>query len=126
MTPEFLIVLVLLFQFKHLLADWVWQSGWMVRNKAAWGHPGGLAHAAMHAVLTLPILLFAGLGVFSALAVGLVEFAVHYHTDWAKANYTRSRGHTPKDKSYWVWMGIDQFAHQITYVAILFYLTKVL
>jgi len=126
MTPEFLILLVLLFQFKHLLADWVLQSAWMVKHKATWGHPGGIAHAATHAALTLPVLLIAGLGIVAALIVALIEFVVHYQTDWAKANYTRSHGHTPKDKAYWVWMGIDQFAHQITYVAILFYLTTVL
>ncbi len=125
MTPDFLILLVFLFQLKHLLADWVWQSSWMVKNKGHWGHPGGLAHAAVHAVLTLPILLFAGLGVAAA-GVALIEFAVHYHTDWIKANITRARGDTPSDKGYWVWMGIDQFTHQLTYVAILLYLTRVL
>jgi len=125
MTLQFLILLVFLFQVKHLLADWVLQSSWMVKNKGTWGHPGGIAHAAFHGLLTLPILLFAGLGPMS-LVVVLAEIVVHYHTDWFKANITRKRGDTPSDKGYWVWMGIDQFAHQLTYVAILLYLAAVL
>mgnify|MGYP001494538601 CR=1 FL=1 len=58
MTPATLLILILLFQVKHLLADFIWQTGWMVRNKGTYGHLGGIAHAGLHGLLTVPVLIW--------------------------------------------------------------------
>ncbi len=119
MTHATIMVLLLLFQTKHLLADFVFQSGWMVRNKGIYGHPGGIAHSATHAAMTVPVLIWTPLGVMTVLAVAAGEFVLHYHIDWIKDQALKRVGYGPAQKGYWVLMGLDQFAHQLTYVGIL-------
>lgn len=126
MTLDFLLFILLLFQVKHVLGDWVWQTGWMVNNKGIWGHPGGIVHAGLHGLLSLPVLYIAGLELLAVVIVAAVEAVVHYHLDWIKGRHTRLKAQSPSDKAFWVWMGIDQFAHQVTYIAILLYLVRVL
>lgn len=104
-------------QVKHVLADFYWQSGWMVRTKGIYGHPGGLAHTGLHVALSATVLIWAGLawGLFVALLVA--EFAVHYHADWAKDRLVRRGALGPTDRRFWTLTGIDQFVHQMTYLA---------
>ncbi|MEC7761480.1 MAG: DUF3307 domain-containing protein [Pseudomonadota bacterium] len=116
MTPGLALFILLLLQLKHLLADYVWQNSWMIMNKGNYGHPGGLAHAGLHAVLTILILLVFGFPVGLVLIIGVIEFVIHYHIDFAKDQITRVRKPDPKKREYWVFHGIDQFCHQITLV----------
>ena len=69
----------------------------------------------MHGVWTWVILLpFLGtMGVFAA----LFDMAVHYHIDWAKQQL--NKGLTPADRVFWVWFGLDQALHYLTYIAII-------
>lgn len=119
MTPVTLLILLLLFQIKHLLADFVWQTGWMVRNKGIYGHPGGIAHAGLHCLLTVPVLIWTPMATLAVLGVAAVEFVLHYHIDWTKDRLLKQSGWSPREKGYWGLTGLDQFAHQVTYVAIL-------
>lgn len=120
MTPETLLWLLLLLQAKHLLADFVLQSGWIVRNKGIYGHPGGLVHAGLHALLSLGAMLWLGpLMPATALTIALGEMIVHYHIDWSKDKLIKRMGTDPSEWRYWVVTGADQFAHQLTYVAML-------
>ncbi|HGG64652.1 MAG TPA: DUF3307 domain-containing protein [Rhodobacteraceae bacterium] len=59
---------------KHLIADFVLQSPFLVTNKGQYGHPGGILHAGIQAGLTLPILAWAGLAWRAIIAVMVVEF----------------------------------------------------
>ena len=53
------------------------------RNKGFYGHPGGLLHAGIHLVLTLPVfLLLIPPSLAFAAAVVAGEYIVHYHIDW--------------------------------------------
>jgi len=119
MTSAVLVVLVLLFQIKHLLADFVLQSSWMVLNKGIYGHPGGIAHSATHAAMTVPVLIWTPLSIGAVLGIAAGEFVLHYHIDWIKDQALKWAGYGPTEKGYWVLMGLDQFAHQATYVGIL-------
>lgn len=119
MTPASLLILVLLFQVKHLLADFVWQTGWMVQNKGTYGHPGGIAHAGLHALLTVPVLIWTPLTLGTVLGIAAVELVLHYHIDWTKDRLMNRTGLNPKQKGYWRLTGLDQFAHQVTYLGIL-------
>lgn len=119
MTPERLLLILLLMQVKHLLADYVWQTGWMVANKGRYGHPGGIAHAGMHAVFSLVVVLVTGFTPLLALGLALFEFVVHYHVDWSKDQILRRRALDAKMREYWIWTGVDQFAHQITMLAMI-------
>lgn len=106
-----LLIFVLL-QIKHFLADFVWQTDKMIQEKGIYGARHGVYHSGIHALGTflIFILLHPVLGIVSA----LLDFLAHYHIDWAKTNI--SKNYTTKDKEFWFWLGLDQLAHQITYV----------
>lgn len=109
-----------LFQIKHYLADFHWQSPWMVTNKDRYGHPGGLVHAGLHGGLSLIVLtMVAPWMPFLFLLLVLVEIAAHYHIDWIKARVVTDAGIDENDPTYWHWLGLDQAAHQLTYLAML-------
>lgn len=120
---DMILTLVLLagLQVKHLLADFVLQTSFMLAGKGRYGHIGGLSHAALHGVLSLPILLLAA-GVFAGPSLGLVllivlvEVLVHYHLDWAKERWVRYHAVTSSHPGFWRAIGIDQSLHQLTYL----------
>lgn len=105
------------FAVKHVLADFVLQPNWMARGKearAGWAGPL-LAHAAVHAAMTLAI----------ALAVApiawwlfLVDFAVHAALDRAKALVALRVRWRPDQPRFWWLLGVDQGFHQLTHVAL--------
>jgi hypothetical protein len=104
---------------KHAIGDFFLQTAFQWQNKGRYGHPGGIVHVAIHALLTFPVFLImpprlAGLAVL--IVVG--EALVHYHIDWFKDRLVRTRGLTPSDNRYWQAMGIDQLLHGLTYLAI--------
>ena len=86
---------LVLLEVKHFICDFVAQGAYQVRNKGAYGHPGGLLHAGLHGIASLPAILVLTTSplLIAALVVG--EFVVHYHVDWLKAAITRLRGLTP-------------------------------
>lgn len=110
-------VLALLF-VKHWFADFVVQFNYMVEQKGTYGAEGGIHHSLIHCVLTW-IVMYAlfqntALAVFAALFDGVV----HYHIDWLKMNINRWRNLSIKDNEFWMWLGADQLAHSLTYLAI--------
>jgi hypothetical protein len=108
------VVLLSLLQLKHFLVDWVLQTQYQIDNKGRYLHPGGLTHSIQHGLFTAAIfMLFGSQNSFTA---GLLDFVLHYHIDWLKVNV--SKGLTPADKRFWVLMGADQLAHQLTYLAL--------
>ncbi len=102
-----------------MFADFWWQTPWMLANKGRWGHPGGLAHAGLHAGMSLLLMLTFGVALSLALLGAVFECAVHYHIDWAKARYSLAKGHTCEEDGYWRAVGLDQLAHHLTYLAML-------
>lgn len=120
MTPTALLLLFAGFQAKHFAADYLLQSAGMVRWKGTYGNPVGASHSVVHGALTLVVLLaLAPLSPALAIAVALGEIVVHYHTDWTKEWAVKRLGYTMRQKGYWALFGLDQFLHQMTYVAIL-------
>lgn len=120
MTVETLLILIAALQLKHLLADFFFQTGWMVQNKGYYGHPAGIAHAAIHLALTFVALLVVGIPLWWCAALAVLEGVVHYHVDWAKAAVTRKSEFTASDARFWNWIGLDQFAHHVTYLALVY------
>lgn len=114
------ILLVLLaFQVKHLVCDFVIQTRYQVDNKGYYGRVGGLIHAAWHVLFSAPILLVLTRVPATIALVLVFEFLVHYHCDWLKARTQRRRGWTQNDAIYWVAFGADQFVHQVTYLVMI-------
>ena len=119
MTPGVLLAALVFFQLKHLVADYVLQTGWMLRDKAAYGGPGGLVHAGIHVLLSAPILVWLGGGLVTVSGLLLAEFLLHYHIDWVKARLSLRAGLQVHERRYWIAHGADQSLHQLTYVGIL-------
>ena len=120
MTATAVLWLLLLLQWKHLLADFVFQPAWMYKNKGTFLHPGGLVHAACHALPTgLALAWFSPSPMELTFMIMGMEFVVHYVVDWAKMNLNGVMGWTPiNSENFWRLLGIDQFAHQFTYIVI--------
>ena len=125
MSYDLLLVMLILFQTKHLVADFVFQSTWMIQTKGIYGHPGGLCHSGMHAVLGAAVLLFAPISIAMVVLISAAEFIVHYHVDWIKDRKLKDLGFTASEKGFWILAGLDQFAHQVTYVGMLLVITRV-
>ncbi len=106
------------FQIKHFLGDYVLQNRYILANRRIWGHGGGILHVAIHAALTLPILLVAHVSFPLLVAIVLGEAVFHYHLDWIKDGWTHHMGWTPVDKQFWWLNGLDQALHQISYLVI--------
>lgn len=121
MTDPVLWAIAALFglQAKHLAADFLFQTPYMLANKGRYGHPGGLLHAALHGGLSLVVLSLAGLAVGAGVLIALAELVVHYHIDWSKERWTSSRALTTAMPDFWIALGVDQFLHQLTYLAMI-------
>jgi hypothetical protein len=115
---ERVLIALLLLQIKHFAADYLLQSSRHVQCKGIYGHRAGLEHAAIHAVLTVPCLLLVGVSALSALAGAAVEFIIHYHEDWLKAQVNTRLKLTPEMRAYWVAYGADQLVHELTYLGL--------
>lgn len=104
---------------KHMIADFVLQTGYQWRNKGIYGHPGGLVHAGLHAILT-PLVFLVLPPHVPAIAAGIMggEFLIHYHLDWLKEQFVKSQNVDPTSDVFWRAIGLDQLAHGLTYLAI--------
>ncbi|MBV6658066.1 MAG: DUF3307 domain-containing protein [Devosiaceae bacterium] len=120
LDPIALLAILLGLQAKHFLFDFVFQSDWQVSNKGRYGHPAGLLHAGLHGLGTLVVMLAAslslGFALMVAVTIAVVDFVIHYHVDWLKAQTSRLDYFSPRRHGYWIAMGGDQLAHHITYI----------
>lgn len=115
LTP---LLLLAAFQVKHFLGDYVFQNAFILNHRRIWGHPGGVLHVGVHAVLTLPILMVAGVSGWLLAVLVAGEALFHYHVDWVKDSWIHRAGLTTSDKQYWWFTGIDQALHQLSYLVI--------
>jgi hypothetical protein len=106
-------------QFKHFLADYLLQPSWILHGKGSLWHPGGYAHAALHALGSLPALALFGLDGMWLSALILGEFGVHFAIDHAKAVHARARPAAVTTRAYWAAHGVDQLLHHLTYTFML-------
>jgi len=98
---------------KHWVCDFAWQTPRMLNEKGVYGATGGLQHAFLHALCTFVILAFFDFDY--AVELALLDGIVHYHIDWIKMKFgTREM----KTTLFWKQFGLDQLAHQITYLLI--------
>ncbi len=112
---ETILLLFLGFACKHFLCDFVLQFDNMIREKGTYGARGGLYHAGLHGWFTVIVLLpfFPEIAVFA----GIADFIVHYHIDWVKMQLRKNL--TFSDRKYWIYFGVDQLLHYLTYIAII-------
>jgi hypothetical protein len=120
-TPNEVIWTLTLLSMKHTLADFIFQSEWMIEQKGYYGKPWGLAHAGLHGFLTaVAFLMSAPVSVPVALGLGAIDAVSHYHIDYIKSQLCRHLGLTVKDKNFWNLIGLDQFMHYLTYLTLVY------
>lgn len=116
--PYFITLLVLL-QIKHFLADFPFQTEYMLRKTAKdnWLFPL-LSHAFAHGLgtaIVLTLILKPGMSIGSIYLLGLLDLLCHFFIDLWKARFAR---YPISDKRFWIALGFDQFLHQLTYLLI--------
>jgi len=128
---ESALLLLIVFQFKHLIADYYLQFPYMYENKGNehhWMEPL-IHHSLVHGVFTLFIsasfLAYTGAEETSFnkslfLGVVLFDMITHFITDRWKA--TRGRG--PNESKFWTDLGIDQMIHHIVGIIIVYILVS--
>lgn len=113
---KLLLAALLILQLKHFLCDFVLQTPYQFLNKGKYGHPGGIIHAGLHALTSLPIFYLIPTSVPIVLAIVIGEFILHYHIDWMKEQtVSRRRWKFPQAEFWWMF-GADQGLHQLTYL----------
>ena len=107
---------------KHFIVDFPLQPKWMYANQGTFGHLGGIAHAALHQAATWLILLAFGIDQFIVGTLATAEYCAHYLIDWAKLNLNARMGWGPNtSEKFWWLLGLDQWLHGMTYVAIVWW-----
>lgn len=109
-------VLIVFFvlQVKHFIADFVLQTDRMVHEKGIYGARYGIYHSLVQSAGTF--LAFAWMHPALGIITAFFDFLAHYHIDWAKININKKYNYTPADHKFWFWLGLDQLAHQLTYI----------
>ena len=118
-----ILLLLLLLQIKHCYADFVLQTYMQTVKKGVWMDPIGLSHTVDHIYCSLIALLvfslFVPISAIGILLVSFVEGIVHYLVDYTKVKYGSKDNTTPL---YWNQFGLDQLAHQLSYIAIVWFI----
>lgn len=118
-----ILLLFFLLQVKHFYADFVIQTYMQTVKKGMYFHPVGVSHSIDHGWTTLvSLLIFNFVYPLSALAIlttAIVESVIHYHIDWTKVKFGNKDMTKP---AFWTEFGLDQLAHQLTYIAMVYVL----
>ena len=112
--------IMLLLQIKHYYADFVIQTYAQTVRKGIYRDPVGVSHTLDHIIGSLVVLFLASLFIPMSLPLMVilcfVEGVIHYHIDWTKVHFGCKDNTKPL---FWNQFGLDQLAHQITYIAMI-------
>jgi hypothetical protein len=142
-----LIILLVVFQLKHFVADYLLQTKYMLgKFKDANWHTPLLAHVGVHAAITFGIVTWFGFTCHQhyssyilerAFAMAMFDGSVHFVMDRVKASpkllgrFKPLTAETYKDASpekirsntfFWWALGFDQLIHHLTHYAIIAWL----
>jgi hypothetical protein len=122
MTAFFLLLIGL--QIKHYYADFVIQTYQQTVRKGIYRDPVGISHSMDHILASLVILFVLSFVIPLNLPLGillcLLEGIIHYHIDYYKVKYGCKDNTKPL---FWNQFGLDQLAHQLTYIGMVYVLT---
>jgi hypothetical protein len=136
--PEILVaalILALIYQLKHFLSDYVFQTSYMMKKgNADWSFfMPLLSHTLVHGVTTFVIALIYLRDLKWALLLMLGDTLIHFFMDRIKASprylgryhlYTAgelkdaSPARVRENHLYWVAFGFDQMIHHVTHLAL--------
>ena len=117
-----ILLLLLLLQIKHWYADFKIQTYMQTVKKGVWLDPIGVSHTVDHIYCSLIALLIFSfvhpLSVSATLIIAFTEGIYHYLVDYIKVKYGIKDNTKPL---FWNQFGLDQLAHQVSYLAIALY-----
>ena len=119
---ETVFLFLILLQVKHWYIDFVDQSNEEIARKGIYGDQIGMNHSFKHGIGTfICVLIVTGTPwiAYAGIIAGL-DALIHYHIDWAKMNYSNRDITTP---AFWNHLGLDQMAHQVSYIGYAYLLT---
>lgn len=107
-------VLLITFQIKHFLADYVFQTSYMLKKSQTnnWILPL-LSHSLVHGFFTLFILIT--YGYIQLWYLFLIDIIVHFLVDAVKARPQFLGRFNPSQKQFWISLGFDQMLHHLTH-----------
>lgn len=110
--------LMLLIQIKHFYIDFINQTDSELAHKRIYGSWAGLTHSIKHCIFTgfAVWLVFENLGLLLITSLALLDLVVHYHVDYIKMKFGSK---DLSNRKFWTQFGVDQFAHQLTYIVII-------
>jgi hypothetical protein len=118
-----ILILLFLLQCKHWYFDFGIQTYSQTIRKGIYKDPVGISHSLDHVVGTMIALsifhLIHPLSITLILVIALLEGIAHYHIDFIKVKFGTKNMHS---SAFWQQFGLDQFAHQITYILMIWYL----
>lgn len=119
MNTKEIFTLLILFQLKQYLGDFVLQTKYMLQKGAeGWSflYPL-LLHSAIHGTMTMLILFFVSPDYWW---FGIIDFLIHALMDWIKAapQYL-GRYNDIRTDLYWRIFGLDQMVHHLTHVGLI-------
>ncbi len=114
-----ILFLLLLLQIKHWYADFKIQTYMQTVKKGVWLDPIGISHTLDHVWTSLVVLtifsLFFEISAATIVTVAFVEGIYHYMVDYTKVKYGCKDNTKPM---FWNQFGLDQLAHQVSYLVI--------
>ena len=118
-----ILALLFLFQIKHWYADFKIQTYMQTVKKGVWLDPIGISHTVDHIWTTLVVLMifnfFHPLNAFVIVFIAIAEGIYHYMIDYTKVKYGCKDNTKPL---FWNQFGLDQLAHQASYLLIVAFL----
>lgn len=115
-TVNFIFLLMIVFQVKHFVADFILQHNYMLKKiRPQWDFILPLTlHCLVHGVMTLLICLVFRPDLWWLSAV---DFFTHFFLDRLRSGPRYlGRYNDVHKKSFWVILGLDQMLHQLTHI----------
>lgn len=115
-----IMVLLVVYQIKHFLADYIFQGRYMLGKfkDKGWVLPLS-CHVAVHGIMTLMIALVYGSLFWVAVGVMVLDMVVHFVMDRVKASPKMLGRFPSSQKEFWWSLGLDQMVHHLTHYAII-------
>lgn len=117
------LLLMLVLQVKHYVADFVIQTYAQTVRKGIYRDLVGISHSVDHVIGSLIALFvasfFVSLNLPFVILLCFLEGLLHYHIDWAKVHFGIKDITRPL---FWNQFGMDQLAHQLTYLGMIYLL----
>ncbi len=118
-----ILLLLVLLQIKHWYADFKIQTYMQTVKKGIWLDPVGMSHTLDHMWCTaVALILFAlvyPITIIPIVLAVIIEGVLHYLIDFVKVKYGCKDNTKPL---FWNQFGLDQLAHQITYIGMAYFL----